>query len=184
MAIVNLSAPWVEHYYELCAFFRNDSEVAVVFDPDKMIVKLYVDDMRKAEALEHVIAHKLEFGNVTLNVEVVPGNDAKKFSEGSTQRDIIDDMEIWQIIGRNNPAIDRIIKQIGIGGMKYTFVMCDPVVVQYFNDNTADLNGLTSTLYENIARDIFTGKAGVFFCTSPHVGKTENRGSVDFLSVF
>lgn len=184
MAIVNLSAPWVEHYHELLAFFRHDNEVSVVFDADKMIVKLYVDDVRKAEALEHVIAHELEFGNVTLNVEVVPVNDAKEFSKGSTQRDIIDDMEIWQIIARNNPAIDRIIKQIGIGGMKYTFVMCDPVVVQYFNDNTSDINGLTSTLYENIARDIFTGKAGVFFCTSPHVGKKENRGSFDVLSVF
>lgn len=184
MAIVNLSAPWFEHYHELLAFFRHDNEVSVVFDADKMIVKLYVDDVRKAEALEHVIAHELEFGNVTLNVEVVPGNDAKEFSKGSTQRDIIDDMEIWQIIARNNPAIDRIIKQIGIGGMKYTFVMCDPVVVQYFNDNTSDINGLTSTLYENIASDIFTGKAGVFFCTSPHVGKTENRGSFDVLIVF
>lgn len=39
-------------------------------------------------------------------------------------------------------------------------------VVQYFTDNLGDYNGYRSTLYENIARDIFGDIVGVFFCTN------------------
>ena len=38
-------------------------------------------------------------------------------------------------------------------------------VVQYWSDNLGDINGNTSTLYENIARDVFGETDNVCFNT-------------------
>jgi len=38
-------------------------------------------------------------------------------------------------------------------------------VVQFFNDEMGDPNGLKSTLYQDIAKDVFADKDGIFFCT-------------------
>ena len=40
-------------------------------------------------------------------------------------------------------------------------------VVQFFNDDMSDINGNCTTLYQEIAKDVFSGRAeGVFFCTA------------------
>ena len=38
-------------------------------------------------------------------------------------------------------------------------------VVQYFNDSLSDAHGVCSTLYQDIARDVFGDDCGVYFCT-------------------
>jgi len=50
--------------------------------------------------------------------------------------------------------------------MDLTYVLFKNKVVQYFIDNIGDYNGMKSTLYEDIARDIFEDVDGVFFCTA------------------
>jgi hypothetical protein len=52
-------------------------------------------------------------------------------------------------------------------GFKAMYVLFAREVVSYFNDNLADLNGLTSTLYQNLAEEVFPNHGGVFFCTEP-----------------
>ena len=38
-------------------------------------------------------------------------------------------------------------------------------VVQYFSDNMQDINGFTSTLYQEIAKELFGVDGGLYFCT-------------------
>lgn len=173
MAIVNLSAPWLSHYRKLWAFFRNDSDVSVVYDGADMSVKIYVDDMDKANALSHVVACEKKFGNVTLTIEVIPGNDVKKlYADTGRQANVLSsDADIWYHIMLGNTAIDDIRNVVFIGGARFVFVLFKPVVVQYYNDDTTDYNGMESTLYEDIARDIFTENPGVYFCTEMKDGR-------------
>lgn len=39
-------------------------------------------------------------------------------------------------------------------------------VVQYFNDDLSDANGVCSTLYQEIAKRIFGENPMIYFCTS------------------
>jgi hypothetical protein len=39
-------------------------------------------------------------------------------------------------------------------------------VVQFFNDQLDDINGNKSTLYQDIAKDVFEKHEGVYFCTA------------------
>lgn len=39
-------------------------------------------------------------------------------------------------------------------------------VVQYFNDDLGDAHGVCSTLYQEIAKDVFGEHEGIFFCTN------------------
>ena len=47
-----------------------------------------------------------------------------------------------------------------------TYVVFVKEVVQYFNDDLGDANGVCSTLYQDIAKRLFTSTEGVFFCTN------------------
>ena len=51
-------------------------------------------------------------------------------------------------------------------------VLCDCVfakeVVQYWNDSLSDPYGKVSTLYQDIAKDIFEDTDGVMFCTGEY----------------
>ena len=46
-----------------------------------------------------------------------------------------------------------------------TFIVFEKVVVQWFSDSIGDWYGLTSTLYQDLAKDIFGNIDGVYFCT-------------------
>jgi hypothetical protein len=42
MSTVNLSAPWIEHYRKMAAFFKFDHQVRVVYDNEAEEVTLYM----------------------------------------------------------------------------------------------------------------------------------------------
>ena len=65
----------------------------------------------------------------------------------------------------------RVIK--GLLGFNAIYVLFNKKVVQYYNDNIGDLNGIKSILAEDIARDIFVSRPGVFYCTN--VAETEEQ---------
>ncbi len=56
----------------------------------------------------------------------------------------------------------------GIFSNDISYILFEPKVVQFFNDDLGDLNGLRSTLYQDIAANVFEdAHEGVFFCTAP-----------------
>lgn len=170
MARINLVAPWYEYYNKMAAFFKEDYDVTVLYDDqedDTKHIKVLVDNPEKATALEALLNKEKDFGGVKLIITVVPADDVPK--------NIARDMSQWAedakyyglyrsaLIGNANFATVQEIK--GMLGFDATFVVFKKKVIQYYNDNIGDLNGVKSTLAEYIARDIFIPNSGVFFNT-------------------
>ena len=153
--ITKLSAPWVLFYREVEAMFAEDPAVRVEFDNgDEKIIKLYVDGERKAEALSELLPIEKEFGNVVVKIEVIPANILKG-DKAQLFRDAFD----------GNPALSYDVTVDGVFSNPVTYFVFKKAVVQYYADNLGDVNGLQSTLYQNIAEDLFENHDGVSFCT-------------------
>ena len=57
--------------------------------------------------------------------------------------------------------------------MYVTYVVFKNCVVQFFNDNLNDCHGIVSTLYQDIASEVFgdAGVTNVYYNTDVEVGK-------------
>lgn len=156
MAKLKMLSPWMVFYREIDAMFKRDPEVKVVYDEDEQIIKLFVDNTSKADALTQILPEEKEFGNVTVKIVVIPANNLLQSSP--------DDL-----FGRAlccNDAVAGVETTKDIPGFPcLTYVIFAKEVVQYFTDNLGDYYGVTSTLYQNIAKDIFINTDGVYFCT-------------------
>lgn len=166
MAKLKLSPPWDTYYQELNAMFKNDPTVHVVMDDDECEVKLYVDSGDKDEALRQLLPETKEFGGVTLKVTVVPANVPLQ-TRYVYNKDCDEYIErMFRAAFDGNPALCDVVTVQGVFGFSACYVVFKKEVVQYFNDNMGDINGLCSTLYENIANNIFKPDLGAFYCTS------------------
>jgi len=149
-----ISPPWITYYNEINELFKDDPDVMVKYNEDDYSIKLYVDDSDKAFALSILLPPEKTFGNIVVKTTVVPPNLAEE-----------PDIQLFERAFKNNPVVDFIKAGLGPFG-DISYVVFKNKVVQFFNDNLSDLNGITSTLYENIATDVFEQRDGVFFCTN------------------
>lgn len=152
---LDLSSPWVIFYKEMSKMFEMDSEVKLEYDEDNYEIKLFVENTDKANALMQLLPEEKEFGNVTVKITVIPANKENMTYE-----------ELYKAAFKNNPVVSYITR----GGGDYitqneTYVVFEAEVVQYFNDDLGDINRIKSTLYQDIAPDIFEHKTGVHYCT-------------------
>lgn len=157
MAHIKLAPPWITYVSEVEQMFKYDSKVHVVYDNDEMTLKLYVDDGTKADAIAKLMPEEMVFGNTTLKISVIPGNDTKM------PRLSKDEMFIDAFYG--NPAFSFTKTIKGIFTNDLVYVVFAKRVVQYFNDDLGDIYGQCSTLYETIAKNIFLPQEGVYYCT-------------------
>lgn len=168
MASVNLSAPWIRHYRKIEALFAQDDGVRVVYDNEDYMVKIYVECPAKAEAIETIIEPVVRFGNISLAVEVIPGNEEPC--------EDLDEDPVYVIAFCGNNAVSFVKTIEGIGDTPFLYVVFVPSVVQYFTDDIQSLYGRESTLYQEIAKDVLKRNAGVFFCT----GRVPESDVVEF----
>ena len=149
---MKVSAPWVNYYHEINAMFDRDPEVRISFDEETPEIKIFVENSRKADALAQLLPTEKSFGNVILKITVVPANEAQ------TKLDLI------QEAFYGNPALSYVWQAKTPFG-EFDYVVFENRVVQYFNDNMRDINGNKSTLYEDIAREVFGEETNLCFCT-------------------
>lgn len=153
--VIKLSAPWYTFYKKINALFELDPEVNVDFDDAKMIIKVYVGNAEKAEALYKLLPQQRMFGDVVVKVNVIPANKLKDSA-----------YSIASNAFRGNPAVDDVLKiDTYYGQMCYVQFAKD--VVQFYNDDLSDPRGLCSTLYQDIAKDVFETPNNLFYCTAP-----------------
>ena len=154
MEKLNLSAPWITFAHEITALFEKDPEIKVIYDNDEAIVKLYVENAEKAEALQALLPESRSFGNVTVKIVVIPAN---ALDERPTS--------LFLKAFEGNPVLSY-VKDVECPLGKFNYVVFRNEVVQFFNDQLDDVNGNKSTLYQDIAKDVFEEKnTAVFFCT-------------------
>ena len=160
MAKLNLSAPWVTYYRETEELFRNDPTIRVLFDDEEPELKLYVNDEDKYEALTFLMPEKMEFASVTMPINIIPANLPDTMPKEKTPA------EHMMALFFDNEALVDIAVVRGIFANDLVYVIFKKEVVQYFNDNLGDYNGVCSTLYQDIAKNVLKPQPGIFFCTS------------------
>ena len=115
---------------------------------------MYVENGVKADALTKILPAEKEFGNIKLNIQVIPANETQSLAM------------IYRNALNGNPVFDK-VKEVKVAdGAKFNYVTFAKEVVQYYNDNMGDPNGLNSTLYQEIAKDLFNTEPGMFYCTN------------------
>ena len=181
MAKLKLSPPWITYYNEVEAMFKKDGKVHVVLDEDNCELKVYVDGPEsKYQALAKLLPTEKEFGNIVLAIKVIPANASEKKLLRVSQLAKDGEMDLCDLFTsafRGNETVVDIVPIAGVFGFNACYVVFAKEVVQFFDDNLGDLNGMRSTLYENIARDIFNPMDGVMYCTSVRGG---NLGLLSF----
>lgn len=164
MKRVVLEAPWETWCKELKALFERDDEIAVsdIYEPENEMdtdycVAIMVRSHDKFIALDRLMPRMKVFGNVTLGIDI--------FDEENTEVDIAN---LFKTLFNGNPIIDSIQKRTDQTGTDWNYVLFKPNVIQFFDDDLTDYNGLWSGLAEDIARDVFEENGrGVCFCTAP-----------------
>ena len=179
MANLKLISPWRNYYHEIQAFFKEDPYVTVVFDEDNMEIKLFVQAPDKAEALTQILNPEKTFGETTVKVTVIPANtmsrEIKLMMKSMIEAEEFD--RVIRIALDCNGLFCDVCVIKGLLGFNAIYVLFNKNVVQYYNDNIGDLHGVKSTLAEDIARDIFVSRPGVFYCTN--VTETEEDDNDD-----
>lgn len=150
---LKLSAPWITYYKQVYALFDGDPEVAVMYDDEKKKLTLLVDNEIKADALSELLPSEKSFGGVTVEVEVVPSNESRTLE--SLVRNAF----------AGNPILSDIQTVEGIFANPICYVVFEPAIAQFWNDDLGDLNGLCTMLQQDIAKEVFGDKDGLFFCT-------------------
>ena len=179
MARLNLSPPWITYYRQLNAFFSEDPEVRVVFDDTseddgEYIIKLYVNNIAKTEALEALLPKEKDFGGIKVYVMIIPANVSNKKSLTLCRYLSQDGNPNYiRYALDNNRAVNHIETINNFMSMNATFVIFSKKVVQYYTDSINDYYGMCSTLYQDLAKEIFGNIDGVFFCTD--VNETKNH---------
>lgn len=156
---MKISPPWVTYVNELMALFGEDPEINIKYENELPRVKLYVSNWKKATALGLLLKRGVEFGNIYLYVEVIPPNTERVKLENCNDYKLL-----FEEGFKGNPAFSFIYQVEGIFSNKIIYVVFKNKVIQFFNDNLNDVYGNISTLYQEIAKDVFDIK-GICYCT-------------------
>lgn len=151
---LNLASPWVIFYHEVQALFEKDEDIKITFDEENYVIKLYVIGTDKAAALEELLPQEKDFGNITLKIEVIPANN-----ENPTFK------ELYERAFAGNPIFSYASNGYNDITSANTYIVFKKEVVQYYNDSLKDINGLCSTLHQEVAKDVFGEISGVCYCT-------------------
>ena len=159
MENIKMVSPWIGYYKEIKSLFQEDSTVKVKYDDSKNTIKLYVEDEEKADALAQLLPNRKVFGNITVNIDVIPANKVE------TPK-----IDLFRKAFDGNGAVAYIETVDNVSSNAFHFVVFQPEIVQYYNDDLSDINGLRSTLYQDIAKEIFGEREGIYFCTDKMEG--------------
>lgn len=147
-----LAPPWITTMQEICVLFDGDPDIITDWDEESTTLKIYVGNAIKAGALMRLLPEEYTFGNVVMTVLVIPSNEpANK-------------MALYSRAFAGNPAFSMAETVNLPTGGSMDFVLFEPKVVQYYNDDISDYNGICTTLYQDIAKRVFQDP-DVHFCS-------------------
>lgn len=153
MSELKLSPPWNTFVNELKLLFGEDTDIRINYIEGSNEVLLYVDNPEKAYALTQILPNQRIYGNVCLNITVIPANNLNEATE-----------DLFRKAFKGNPVLSNVLTVPSpYGSMNYALFRKQ--VVQFYNDELCDPHGNKSTLFEEIARDVFGEESGIFFCT-------------------
>ena len=155
---LKISPPWITYLNMIEALFGcNQKNIAVNYDNEQKKIVIAVNDGDMHAAIRKLLPEKKQFGNVTIAIETDGPLSNITFTSNK---------ELFDAAFKNNPAY---VESVPVDSLviSYTYVVFKNCVVQFFNDNLNDLHGNVSTLYQDIAKELFedAGLYGVSYCT-------------------
>jgi len=165
---LKLSPPWITYVNKLQALFDGDPQIAFNIsgtDCGNMTVTLACNNGEKNTALQRLLPTEKQFGNITLHI-VIDGPIANIV--------FLNQKALFDTAFFGNPAYAySVTPGDDIWFFNMTYVVFKNCVVQFFNDNLNDCHGLISTLYQDIAAELFEGAdlRSVYYNTDVEVGK-------------
>lgn len=165
---LKLSPPWITYINKLQALFDGDPQIAFNIKQSEAgpCVVIACNNGDKVAALQKLLPSKKDFGNVSLYIGIdgTPSNIAFPTPK-----------ELFETAFAGNPAFAYTVAptEEGYWFFSMTYVVFKNCVVQFFNDNLNDCHGIVSTLYQDIAEEIFAdaGLNGVYYNTDVEVGR-------------
>ena len=160
---LKISPPWCTYINKLQALFDGDPQIAFNIDlyAENPKVVISTNNGNKAAALIKLLPSEISFGNVTLLIDI----DCVSIPNIA----FITAQELFDTVFEGNPAFAYTVTTDGAWYPLFTYVVFKNCVVQFFNDNLNDPHGVISTLYQDIAAEIFEDcpfiEHGVSFCT-------------------
>lgn len=157
---MKMSPPWVTYMNEVEQMFDGDPDITLVVSDsatDPYII-LMTKNGNKAAALQTLFPSEKYFGNVTLKITIdCPAIPNKAFPTYQ---------ELFETAFEKNPAFAYVVVPED-HFVPFTYVVFKNCVIQFFNDNLNDPHGVVTTLYQEIAYDLFKESCpgGVSFCT-------------------
>ena len=166
-ARLKLSPPWITYINKLQALFDGDPEIAfnIKYNCEDPVVTLATNNGDKATALRKLLPEFKNFGNVYLSIEIDGPFTNKAFPTSK---------ELFETVFAKNPAFAYCVipTDEGYWFFNFCYVVFKNCVVQFFNDNLNDAHGVISTLYQNIATEIFEDAVpNAYYCTDVERGK-------------
>ena len=162
---LKISPPWVTYVHQLTALFDEDPQIAfnVNFAGDNPTVVLATNNGEKAAALMKLLPEEVEYGNVVLKISI----DCKNVSNRAFRTK----KELFETAFEKNPIFAYAVTpaEEGYWYPAMTYVVFKNCVVQFFNDNLNDCHGLVSTLYQDIATEVFLDEASEGVCFNTDV---------------
>ena len=95
----------------------------------------------------------MEYGNVKLEIQVIPSDKV-----GSNE-------QLYKAAFNGNPVFSNAVDITTEGLPHVSYVIFKPLIAQFYNDNLADAYGNYTGLYQDVAKDLFVEKSGVYYCT-------------------
>ncbi len=154
---LKLSPPWNTFFSEIDKLFGDDPEIKIVIPHEKdstgcPYMEMYIDSNEKYEALKKILPEEKAFGNIKAKIIMKPSN------KNQTTADL------FNTAFKGNPAFVDIVDTT-VTLFPRIYVVFKNKVVQFYDDNMADPHGMKSTLYQDIAAEVFGNAEGVSFCT-------------------
>ena len=163
---LKLAPPWITYINKLQALFDGDPAIAFNIDNENCRVVLAGYNGDKNAALLKLLPSEKKFGNITWEI-VIDGPIAN--------RAFTSNKELFEVAFDKNPAFAYCVApaQEGYFFVDFTYVVFKNCVVQFFNDNLNDAHGIISTLYQDIAAEIFedANLVSVYYCTDVERGQ-------------
>lgn len=166
---LKLSPPWVTYINKLQALFDGDPQIAFNVDIRVPQVTIACNNGEKVAALLKLLPSEKAFGNVILKINIDGPVANLAFTSNKA---------LFETAFAGNPAFAYCVApaEEGYYYVDFTYVVFKNCVVQFFNDNLNDPHGVISTLYQEIASELFEEASiatlgMVCYCTDIERGK-------------
>lgn len=174
---VELANPITGHAYKLMSLFRGARGVETKFNFKKHTVFIYVENDEQAVALNDIIKHVIELGNLQLDIKVYCGKMGEKAKalKPTGLKGKMTSEEMCKKFAKaffGNKFVAKIMSAVAPDGNVWWFVLGKKDVCQFQNDDIQNPWLVTSCLPEEILKQFFT-HTGVQISTVVKVDMTK-----------